>query len=250
MRIKYNIPMLNEIKNKIESIKLKVKTRNEKKEKIPIRYYTLLVLMLAVGLITMAANIRQYNNLHTENYTKYTLEDSINVESDKIKNEVYETAISSISTNISNMEDSKDTYSTTKFNTNYIWPVIGEVIKEQAIDTLSYSKTLDMWRVHPGIDIAAEWGSEVKAVKNGSIIEIAEDIFYGNTVKIKHDDGYISVYSNLDISSNIREGEKINQGEIIGKVGTSGYGESADESHLHFEILKNNEWINPIEILE
>ena len=67
---------------------------------------------------------------------------------------------------------------------------------------------------------------------------------------IEHENGYVSVYSNLDDLSSLKEGEKVKQGDVIGKVGFSSYGEIEDEAHLHFEIVKDNEWINPLDILE
>lgn len=247
MKIKYNIPMLNELKDKANNIKEKINRNKVNKEKVPMRYYTLLVLMLIVGLITFSANLKKYNDINTENYIEYTLNDNIEADSNEIENIIYETAVSSISTNISNMDETNQNLVN---KTKYIWPVEGPVIKEHALETLAYSKTLDMWRIHPGIDISAHLGSTVKAVEKGVVIEIYQDSFYGNSIKIEHDGGYISIYSNLDEIQEVSEGAQVIKGQIIGRLGVSAQGEIADESHLHFELLKDNEWINPLEILE
>lgn len=248
MKIKYNI---DNIKEKINNIKLKFK--NKKENKIPKKYYALLILMLFVGMITLTTNVKMYKDVNSENYTKYTLDNNTQADSNKVALEEYETAISSISTNVANLldelENTDNISSKEETNIKYIYPVEGTVIKKHSMDTLVYSKTLDMWGVHSGIDILADLGENVVATADGEIIDIEENSFYGNTIKIKHTDGYVSVYSNIDILDNII-GDKVKQGEIIGKVSANSYGELADETHLHFEILKDNEWINPSDILE
>jgi len=241
MKVKYKI---NSFKEKIEKIRYNVKNNTLKKEKIPLKYYTLLVGMLIISMGTFVSNTKKYNDLSAEKYTKYTLEDNIIASSKDIETINYKTAISSISTNVANEESGiKEKY-------KYCWPIKGELIKEYAMDKLVYSKTLEMWKTHSGIDIAAKLDSEVVAVYDGKIISIEQDNFYGNTVKIEHTEGYISVYSNLDNLFDIELDMFVKQGQVIGKVGVSAHGEIADQSHLHFEIIKNNEWINPMEVLE
>jgi len=252
MKIKYNIPMLNDIKNGIKNIKSKVRNNKEKNIKTNIKYYTLLVLMLMVGTISFSANLKKYNDISSENYTKYDINDSIGVNKNDVEVVLYDTAISSISTNVSNIineQDENANYNKNN-NSNYIYPIKGEIIKEFAMDTLVYSKTLDMWKVHCGIDIGAPLDSEIVAVQDGEIISVEEDNFYGSTIKIDHKNGYISIYSNLDKIEGVKVGESVKQGEVVGRIGVSANGEIADESHLHFELLKDNEWINPTEVLE
>ena len=250
MKIKYNIPKLNELKNKINNIGNKIKKEREEKGKIPVRYYTLFILMLAIGIISFAGNVKEYNDLNTPKYKEYKLEDNIKTDANIIEKATYETAISSISTQVSNVEESNEEAVSKKTIDGYIWPVNGYVINEHAVDNLSYSTTLDMWRIHPGVDIAAELNSEVRAVKEGIIIAVIEDSFYGNTIKIEHNDECISVYSNLANIQGVAIGDRVSQGDVIGVVGETAYGEIKEQSHLHFELLKNNEWINPNEILE
>lgn len=251
MKIKYNIPKLDNIKEKINNIKLKFKNKNE--SKIPKKYYALLILMLFVGMMTFTTNVKMYKDINSENYTKYTLENNTQADSNMVSIKEYETAISSISTNVANLidgfENTDNANTKEKINIKYIYPIKGTVIKKHSMEALVYSKTLDMWGVHSGIDISAKLGEEVVAIADGEITAIEKDGFYGNTIKIKHEEGYESVYSNIEILDKLI-GDKVNQGEIIGRVSENAYGELADETHLHFEILKDNEWINPSEILE
>ncbi len=124
-------------------------------------------------------------------------------------------------------------------------PINGEIIREYARDSLVYSNTLQEWVTHNGIDIKADKTSVVKSVAKGKITAIKNDPRYGLTVIITHDGGYQSVYSNLLTSEFVVKGEQVEIGQSIGTVGNSASFEIADEYHLHFELLKDNEYIDP-----
>lgn len=124
-------------------------------------------------------------------------------------------------------------------------PVEGEVLAEFAKDKLIYSNTLQEWVTHNGIDIKADKTTIVKASAEGTIKSIKNDPRYGITVVIEHVNGYTSVYSNLLTAEFVKEGEKVKQGQTIGTVGNTATFEIADEPHLHFEILKDNEYLDP-----
>jgi len=125
-------------------------------------------------------------------------------------------------------------------------PVEGEIIKKFAKDTLVYSETLDEWVVHNGIDIKADKTTVVKAAEKGTVKAIKNDPRYGLTIVIQHDMDYTTVYSNLLTSEFVVEGEKVEKGQSIGTVGNTGAFEIADEPHLHFEMQKAGEAIDPI----
>lgn len=129
-------------------------------------------------------------------------------------------------------------------------PVEGEILKEFASEKLIYSETLKEWVTHNGIDIKAEKTSIVKAAAEGTVRSIKNDPRYGITVVIEHTNGYASIYSNLLTAEFVKEGEKVKQGQTVGTIGNTATFEIADESHLHFEILKNNEYLNPSEYIK
>ena len=251
MKIKYNIPMINEIKNNLNKIKEKIKL-NKNDKKVPMKYYTLLLLMLALGTISLSNNIKRYNKSNKEDFKEYGLkEENINKSSTvSASNEkVYLTAESSIYIADEFVTDAEDVIETISSNSkNLTLPVQGEIIKEYAMEKLVYSKTLGMWKTHPGIDIKTEIGTDVLSVSDGVVKDILNDDFYGNTVIIE-DDIYLYKYSNLDKDIILNKGENVKQGDIIGKVGLSAKGELQDDSHLHFEILKNNIQINPLDLI-
>ena len=124
-------------------------------------------------------------------------------------------------------------------------PVDGEILKAYAKDNLVYSATLDEWVTHNGIDIAAEKTTVVKASAEGTVKSIKNDPRYGLTVVIEHVNGFTTVYSNLLTAEFVEEGEKVEQGQTIGTVGNTATFEIADESHLHFEIQKDSQSVDP-----
>lgn len=129
-------------------------------------------------------------------------------------------------------------------------PIDGEIIREFAKENLVYSETLKEWITHTGIDIKADKASIVKASADGCVKSIKNDPRYGITVVIEHTNGYVSVYSNLLTAEFVKEDEKVKQGQTIGTVGNTATFEIADECHLHFEILKDNEYLNPNEYIK
>ena len=124
-------------------------------------------------------------------------------------------------------------------------PVEGEIIREYAKDNLVYSATLDEWITHGGIDIAAAKTTVVKASADGTVKSIKNDPRYGLTVVIEHTNGFESVYSSLLTAEFVNVGEEIKQGQTIATVGNTATFEIADETHLHFEIKKDGENVDP-----
>ena len=127
----------------------------------------------------------------------------------------------------------------------FIMPVSGDIITEYAKDNLIYSKTLEEWITHTGIDIAGEQATVVKASAEGTITAIKNDPRFGTTIIISHNNGYETRYANLLTTEFVKVGEKVSQGQTIGTIGNSAAFEIMEKPHLHFELLKNNEYQNP-----
>lgn len=167
--------------------------------------------------------------------TKYAVNTS-NVEGKKVE----ENADSTKDSETTKKEDEE-----TVKDPEFKMPVEGEIMREYAKDNLVYSATLDEWVTHNGIDIAAEKTTVVKASAEGTVKSIKNDPRYGLTIVIEHVNGFTTVYSNLLTAEFVEEGETVEQGETIGTVGNTATFEIADEAHLHFEILKDNENLDP-----
>ena len=174
------------------------------------------------------------------------MQNTMNTTNNTVNNTVTSTYKNTTITNTTtNSTTVKETPKETKREISFQMPVEGEVVKEFAKDNLLYSETLKEWMTHLGIDIKAEKTSVVKSAEEGTIKSIKNDPRYGLTVVIEHDDGYKTVYSNLLTAEFVSEGEEVKQGQTIGTVGTTAVFEVADEPHLHFEIIKDGEYLDP-----
>lgn len=126
-----------------------------------------------------------------------------------------------------------------------IIPVEGKISTDYAMSNLIYSKTLDEWRTHNGIDIAANKGTPVKAAMSGVVEKVYKDLKMGYTVIIKHSGGYETKYSSLGEDIKVKEGQMVKQGDVIGTVDQSASFEIADGPHVHFEVIKDGKNVNP-----
>lgn len=140
--------------------------------------------------------------------------------------------------NESNIDISKEEF-------KIVAPIQGEIIKDYAKDTLLYSQTLDEWCVHLGIDIKAAKTSVVVASADGIVEKITKDPRYGNSITIDHQNGFKTVYSSLLVTDFVNIGEKVLKGDSIGTVGETAVIEMLDDCHLHFELYKDGQSVNP-----
>ena len=133
----------------------------------------------------------------------------------------------------------------------YLSPLSGVVCAKHDTDTLVVSPTMNDWRIHTGIDIAASAGDAVCASADGTVKEIWEDVMMGTCVSIDHGDGVISIYSNLaeELPAGLAAGKSVKAGDTIGAVGESALSELAGEPHLHFEMTKNGAQVDPLSLL-
>ncbi|RPJ15610.1 MAG: peptidase M23 [Desulfobacteraceae bacterium] len=105
---------------------------------------------------------------------------------------------------------------------------------------------LKRYRPHHGIDYAAPQGTPVSAVGDGTVTFSGYQEGYGKFVTIKHHNGYRTCYGHLSsIGKGITPGVKIDQGEVIGYVGSTGL---ATGPHLHYEMKLNDKPVNPLRI--
>lgn len=115
------------------------------------------------------------------------------------------------------------------------------VIKEHSVDELVFSATENKWKTHIGTDFAAAEGSEVKAVFDGTVTAVSTDSYYGGVVEITHENGYVTTCKLLgDVS--VAVGDKVESGDVIGKIANGFYFECADAPHVHVELKVNGEY--------
>ncbi|HEY3679688.1 MAG TPA: M23 family metallopeptidase [Bradyrhizobium sp.] len=101
-------------------------------------------------------------------------------------------------------------------------------------------------RMHTGVDWGAPMGTPVYASGNGEIEKIGWEGGYGKYIRIRHTNGYETGYGHLSaFARNMDEGTKVRQGQLIGYVGSTGLSTGA---HLHYEILINGRFVDPMKI--
>ncbi len=148
----------------------------------------------------------------------------------------------------------------TAYSTSYRWPVSAK------FQTLTTYFGYDAWRgsTHYGIDIASAGigGTNIYAAQSGTVIKVVNSCThnygksyyqysaqcghgggYGNYIIIDHGNGMSTVYAHCQ-SVNVKNGQTVTKGDVIGTVGTTGW---STGNHLHFEVRKNGKAVNPLD---
>ncbi|QIB68460.1 M23 family metallopeptidase [Aminipila butyrica] len=128
-------------------------------------------------------------------------------------------------------------------------PVDGPVTLQYSTEMPVYSKTLNQYMVHSGVDIQGTLDGRVQAAAAGTVVDTYRDDRLGWSVKINHGNGFITTYSNLSDKILVESGDVVKQGDIIGGIGDTSLFESADGSHLHFEMEKDGSQVNPADYI-
>ena len=128
-------------------------------------------------------------------------------------------------------------------------PLEGTTVAEYAMDCLSYNETTRDWRVHNGMDIAAEEGTPVLAAAAGTVYTTYTDDSLGTTVVIRHEGGYTTMYSSLAEELAVKTGDTVELGQTIGCVGSTALVETALGPHVHFCVTYRDGEMDPMEFL-
>jgi len=98
-------------------------------------------------------------------------------------------------------------------------------------------------KFHEGVDFSAPKGTEIYSTGDGVVVNARKsNRHYGNTIKIDHGYGYVTVYAHMEDFS-VKKGEHVKRGQVIGTVGNTG---KSTAPHLHYEVRKNGRPLNPI----
>ncbi len=109
-----------------------------------------------------------------------------------------------------------------------------------------FHPVLQTWRAHRGVDYAAVTGTPVEATGNGVVIERGRQSTYGNTILIRHSNGWTTRYAHMNrFATGIYIGSRVEQGDLIGYVGMTGL---ATGPHLHYEMHYNGAARDPLAI--
>ncbi len=105
---------------------------------------------------------------------------------------------------------------------------------------------LQTWRSHKGVDYAAPMGTKVKVTADGIVDFVGVQGGYGNVIMVRHQSRYTTVYGHLSrFASNLKRGQHVAQGEVIGYVGMTGW---ATGPHLHYEFKLDGQQRDPLRV--
>jgi murein DD-endopeptidase MepM/ murein hydrolase activator NlpD len=124
-------------------------------------------------------------------------------------------------------------------------PVRGEDVRLTSGFGVRFHPLLNTRKMHTGVDWACSMGTPIIAAGNGTIEEIGHKGYYGNYIRIRHANGYQTAYGHMSRFADVQPGMKVRQGQIIGFVGSTGL---SSGPHVHFEVLVNNRFVDPMSI--
>lgn len=146
-------------------------------------------------------------------------------------------------------EDDDKTDEDVSSSTQFVSPVSQmNVINDY---TFYYNKTLDCYHYHTGLDMSAEAGTEVVACLDGTVESITVgDLLDGTKIVLSHADGVKTSYYFVDAAEGLKAGDKVSRGDVIGTVAEPTGSEYKEGAHLHFEVSKNGEVVDPNDYLD
>ncbi len=210
-------------------------------------YGVLAVCLIAIGVAGWAAmsSFKEIENLENENPEYIDGSPSYNIESEQkepvqntVEDEPYEsdepTAAEPVLPPVAD---------------SFISPAgKGEITKGFDSSILQYSATFGDMRIHLGVDILADLGSDVVSAGKGTVTKIYSDVLLGRTVEVDHGNGIVFKYCGLSDDITVKEGYTLEQGQKLATLSGSP-GESGDVAHLHIEATKNGTPIDPAELI-
>lgn len=125
-------------------------------------------------------------------------------------------------------------------------PVQGFLDRDFSMDEPQLFANAHYWRLHPGIDLQADFGTPVTACADGKVLRVWQDAEKGICIRLLHDHEYQTLYAGLCDASYVKAGDPVMQGQTIGHLGNGVIAEADAEPHLHFEVWKGNTAVDPI----
>lgn len=126
-----------------------------------------------------------------------------------------------------------------------IAPTDGAVLQRFSHGELVKSPTTGIWQTHNGTDFDVPLGTEVLCTEDGTVIAVGQDALLGICVSVLHENGTVTRYCGLNEGLNVQAGDVIPRGTVIGAVGDTNEAESSLTEHLHFEVLRDDAYIDP-----
>ncbi len=122
------------------------------------------------------------------------------------------------------------------------------VIKWYSDSELMYNETLKQWESHMAIDMTSE-NLDVYSVLDGVVTDVTTTYEDGTTITITHENGFVSKYSSLGEETDVTISDEVKKGEKIGTMSQSAADELLSGNHLHFELYKDGQKVDPANYL-
>ena len=126
-----------------------------------------------------------------------------------------------------------------------------QVLKWYSDTELMYNETLNQWESHKGVDIVSGTDNDfaVYSVLDGVVTNIEDSYEFGTVLTITHNNGFVSKYSSLNADLNVEVSDSVKKGQQVGIVADSATNEHKQGKHLHFELFKDGQKVDPANYL-
>lgn len=124
-----------------------------------------------------------------------------------------------------------------------VWPVSGELTAAFSGDELVFNETMQDWRTHNGVDLAADVGRKLAVPVSGTVKSIREDGLWGGVVEIEAADGALVRVCGVENAA-VSEGADVTAGDALGEAGEIA-AELSAPAHIHLEVLQDGEYADP-----
>ena len=148
-------------------------------------------------------------------------------------------------------EEDKDTVGGETSNEPVINTPEGMIMPLETVSVVNdygfyHNKTLNNYYEHKGVDFTAEVGTDVLAADDGVVESIyRDDVLTGTEIVINHGEGVKTLYRFVEVADNLAVGAEVTRGQVIATVAEATGEEYKDGAHLHFEVKKNGESVDP-----
>lgn len=206
--------------------------------------------LIAVGAIAWFALSR--NNTVTETPSENSSAQSYPQTDTSYNNEVNEPEVSEPITDVDDSVSDvpytqEEPIEPVEEKISYVLPITGNISKGYSDTALQYSTTYGDMRLHTGVDILCEIGSDIKSAGSGTVKSVVDDANFGRVITIEHLGDITVKYCGMG-SINVKEGDKVAAGDIIGTSGDIPC-ECADNPHIHIEVLLDGNTTSPLAAL-
>lgn len=210
----------------------------------------LLIAIGAIGWFALSSRSNVSEN-PSKNQSEQSYQDKNNSYNSKVEitDTEPEESIADINDNVNDVPYSEveTTVVPEKESPTFILPVTGNISKGYSDTALQYSATYNDMRLHTGVDILCEKGTNILSVGTGCVKTIVDNTVMGKVITIEYDNSITVKYCGMG-SINYKENDKVVTGDVIGTSGEIP-SECTDNPHIHIEVIVDGKTVSPLQAL-